>query len=619
MSCVSGVSATSMLRPVSGNMIAAAQQQHRKRRQMAIRKTDSMNLAERHNGRILDLIWCEGDEQSFSKTIRSKASVVSCHATFASGHRSSCASSKKDSAENLLMVPSSTTLIPSLLEQVPEEEDELLAKMEHDDDDDDDDEEEAEEEDNATDDVDEELLRLNIGGSTFLILVEAILRADPTTFLARFVQLNHQTRLKVADAYLQSECAYYFQRSPLAFEPVLQYYATGVVHKPPEECPSAFNAELEFWRISTSYIGACCAESVSPLERLLETSKEEKVDEISFDKLCCGRLRRRMWTFLERPGSSLQAKTFELCSTLFVMVSVLGLSFGTIPDFQVTEYIPTGNRSVITSNGTSIEREEFEAVRVEHPAFVFTERICIAFFTIEYCLRLFAAPRKLRFALKPLNLVDILAILPFYLELMLTLLGVDDKKLRDLRWAFLVVRILRVLRVIRIIKLGRFSSGLQTFGMTLQRSQKQLQMMAIVLLTGVVFFSTMIYFLEKDELSTPFVSIPAAYWWCIVTMTTVGYGDVVPATTMGKVIASAAIMCGVLVLALPITIIVDNFIKVAQEEQQTEQIKAELLAMEDQEKQQAQEQQKRREKIDKCNGGDNRGFGGGGTQMLLAS
>jgi len=138
--------------------------------------------------------------------------------------------------------------------------------------------------------------------------------------------------------------------------------------------------------------------------------------------------------------------------------------------------------------------------------------------------------------------------------------------------------------VIRIIKLGRFSSGLQTFGMTLKRSQKQLQMMTIVLLTGVVFFSTMIYFLEKDELSTPFTSIPAAYWWCVVTMTTVGYGDIVPvstgliplipsasgeieATALGKIIASAAIMSGVLVLALPITIIVDNFIKVAQEEQ----------------------------------------------------
>lgn len=176
--------------------------------------------------------------------------------------------------------------------------------------------------------------------------------------------------------------------------------------------------------------------------------------------------------------------------------------------------MPPYNTTVTFPNGTVSVVEKSETIRLEHPAFVFTERICIAFFTIEYCLRIFAVPRKIRFALKPLNLVDLLAILPFYLELLLTLCGVDDSKLRDWRWAFLVVRILRVLRVIRIIKLGRFSSGLQTFGMTLQRSQKQLQMMTIVLLTGVVFFSTVIYFLEKDEEGTPFTSIPAAYWWC---------------------------------------------------------------------------------------------------------
>ncbi|VDL63829.1 unnamed protein product [Nippostrongylus brasiliensis] len=391
-------------------------------------------------------------------------------------------------------------------------------------------------------------LRLNIGGQRYMLLVDALLRAEPSTFLAKFVQLTHTARLKVADAYLPAEDAYFFHRSPVAFEAIFQYYATGVVHRPSEVCPASFLTELDFWRISHQHVGSCCADVVP--QKKEEEKEEEKVDDTTFDNLMFGKVRRRMWTFLERPGSSMQAKAFELSSTLFVAISVMGLSFGTIPDFQ-----------------------KVEEMRVEHPAFVFTERICIAFFTVEYCLRLFAAPRKLRFALKPLNLVDLLAIVPFYLELLLTLCGVDDKKLRDLRWAFLVVRILRVLRVIRIIKLGRFSSGLQTFGMTLQRSQKQLQMMTIVLLTGVVFFSTMIYFLEKDEDGTPFTSIPAAYWWCIVTMTTVGYGDAVPATTMGKIIASAAIMCGVLVLALPITIIVDNFIKVAQDEQQAEQTK----------------------------------------------
>ncbi|CAI2354590.1 unnamed protein product [Caenorhabditis sp. 36 PRJEB53466] len=414
-------------------------------------------------------------------------------------------------------------------------------------------------------------LRLNIGGTSFMLLIDAILRAETTTFLSRFIQLTHTARLKVADAYIASEDAYYFQRSPTSFEAIFQYYATGVVHRPSEICPASFLSELDFWRISHQHVGSCCADIIP--QKREEEKEEEKVDDNTFDKLMCGKLRRRMWTFLERPGSSMQAKAFELSSTLFVAISVMGLSFGTIPDFQVTHLMPPHDETVVLPNGTATIVQKVEQMRVEHPAFVFTERICIAFFTVEYCLRFFAAPRKLRFALKPLNLVDLLAIVPFYLELLLTLCGVDDRKLRDLRWAFLVVRILRVLRVIRIIKLGRFSSGLQTFGMTLQRSQKQLQMMTIVLLTGVVFFSTMIYFLEKDEEKTPFTSIPAAYWWCIVTMTTVGYGDAVPATTMGKIIASAAIMCGVLVLALPITIIVDNFIKVAQDEQQAEQQK----------------------------------------------
>ncbi|VDN06566.1 unnamed protein product [Thelazia callipaeda] len=417
-------------------------------------------------------------------------------------------------------------------------------------------------------------LKLNIGGMSFLLLVEAILRAEPTGFLAKFVQLNHKARLMIADAYIASEDAYYFQRSPSAFDPIFQYYATGVIHKPSEVCPAAFLSELEFWQISHQHIGSCCADII-PMERIEE--EEENVDDKTFDTLMFGHVRRRMWTFLEKPSSSFQAKAFELSSTLFVAISVMGLSFGTIPDFQVIQYLPAQNETVLLPNGTLTVIERIEEIKIEHPGFVFTERICIAFFTVEYCLRLFAAPRKFRFALKPLNLVDLMAIIPFYLELLLTFCGVDDKKLRDLRWAFLVVRILRVLRVIRIIKLGRFSSGLQTFAMTLQRSQKQLQMMTIVLLTGVVFFSTMIYFLEKDEVETPFTSIPAAYWWCIVTMTTVGYGDAVPATTMGKIIASVAIMCGVLVLALPITIIVDNFIKVAQDEQQAEQQKLEHL------------------------------------------
>ncbi|CAJ0568933.1 unnamed protein product, partial [Mesorhabditis spiculigera] len=77
-------------------------------------------------------------------------------------------------------------------------------------------------------------LRLNIGGVKYMILVDALLRAENTTFLTKFVQLTHPSRLKIADAYMPGDDAYFFQRSPVAFEAIYQYYATGIIHRPSE-------------------------------------------------------------------------------------------------------------------------------------------------------------------------------------------------------------------------------------------------------------------------------------------------------------------------------------------------------------------------------------------------
>lgn len=91
---------------------------------------------------------------------------------------------------------------------------------------------------------------------------------------------------------------------------------------------------MEFWRVPAHVVASCCSEEVAHPPKK-DDQEEEKVDDKTFEKLFCGKFRRRMWQFLERPGSSIQAKAFELSSTLFVAISVLGLSFGTIPDLQV--------------------------------------------------------------------------------------------------------------------------------------------------------------------------------------------------------------------------------------------------------------------------------------------
>lgn len=184
-----------------------------------------------------------------------------------------------------------------------------------------------------------------------------------------------------------------------------------------------------------------------------------------------------------------------------------------------------------------------------------TEHICVFAFTIEYVCRFVCARRKWRFARQFLNMVDVLAVLPYYLILFSA--GTLGEGLQAVR----------LIRVLRVMKMSKYSSGVGVLITALQVSLQPLMVLVFFVLIAVIVFSSLLYYTEKEDPDTLFISIPDTFWWSFVTMTTVGYGDMVPMTTLGMTLGCFVMLCGVLLLALPITVIGANFAKALRDAQ----------------------------------------------------
>lgn len=165
------------------------------------------------------------------------------------------------------------------------------------------------------------------------------------------------------------------------------------------------------------------------------------------------------------------------------------------------------------SNQTGVNGEDSR--ECTERLFVFLiESICITWFTIEYLIRLYAAPNKSKFFRSILNTIDLISILPFYISVLLDLIYRDN--IKDLKSIRKATEILRVLRVMRILKLARHSSGLQLLGYSLKKSYKELSMLGMFLSIFILLFSSTVYFAEKEVNAEQFQSIPHAFWWAII-------------------------------------------------------------------------------------------------------
>ncbi|CAI5451691.1 unnamed protein product [Caenorhabditis angaria] len=357
------------------------------------------------------------------------------------------------------------------------------------------------------------IVHINVGGRKARLNSDILTRRLATSRLAVFCDKSHVERLTDCDAYFDNPGEYYFERSPIIFEYVIDFYITGKLHRPMDICPIRLRYELDYWRIPTPFMSPCCILEENNNVNGKNNEKayvDSSLPSSCFDKVIFGPQRLKLYRLMENPRSSSGAKFFSVGSALFVLLSLLGLILSSMPELQDENKEP-------------------------HYLLKHLESLCMAYFSFEYVARLLVNPKKGEFMRSPLNWM------------------------REFRGAMLVVRVMRLARVARIFKLARYSTGLRAFGETMKKSAAELSMLGMFLVTGIMLFSTAIYFFERDEPNSKFYSIPAACWWCVITMTTVGYGDLVPVTAGGKVVAALASVCGIIVLAFPISMIIDKF------------------------------------------------------------
>jgi potassium voltage-gated channel Shab-related subfamily B member 1 len=296
-----------------------------------------------------------------------------------------------------------------------------------------------------------------------------------------------------------------------------------------------------YWGIDECYLEPCCHLKYHQKKETVieEIRKEEEAEKINienenFNYYHCFTIKKLLWNLFEKPQSSRAARVIAFISIFFIILSTLTLTLTTIPELQIKTLKKTFNSTTTKVNNLNDTNDgrnsrprrdyDFETISqsngpvkidlksneelTDHPIFEYTELFCIVWFTFEYIIRFWSSPSKLKFMKAPLNIIDLISILPFFVLKLFN----DPSREGHFTDARRVLTLFRVLRIMRIFKLARHSTGLQSLGYTLKKSYKELGLLMMFLSIAVLLFSSLAYFAEKEEINTKFSSIPVTFW-----------------------------------------------------------------------------------------------------------
>jgi hypothetical protein len=284
---------------------------------------------------------------------------------------------------------------------------------------------------------------------------------------------------------------YFFDRDPKMFRHILNFYRTGKLHYPKSECLALYEQELALFGIQTDKISDCCIE-------LHEENKFQNDERIQIElkinnkpkKKLSLTSREALWNAFEDPKSSILSMVLYYVIGFFIILSVLA---------NIIETVHLDNKIIIG--------EKYKDI------FYVLDTACVLIFTIEYMLHLYSAPNRISFLKSIMSLIDLFSILPYYV--MLAMPNNDD-------WSSDIFAAFKVLRIIRILKISRHNQGIKLIGLALKASYNIFSYMFVGLSVLIVLFATLMYYLEKDIKNSIFTSVPASFWYALVTLNTIG-------------------------------------------------------------------------------------------------
>ncbi|XP_066929239.1 potassium voltage-gated channel subfamily A member 10-like [Clytia hemisphaerica] len=347
-------------------------------------------------------------------------------------------------------------------------------------------------------------LIINVSGFVFIV-TEQCLERYPNTLLG-----NYDRRMSY---YNKKEGQFFFDRHRLAFEGVLMFYQSyGRVMCPPNVPEEVFQSELRFFEIECVYL-----DQMEEAKRFVVATNPNPKDlrELS--------LKKRIWEIMHNPASSFGAQILSSFSMCVTVVSI----------------------------GLSCYTQEPGEMKIQADTFPI-ETACFIWFTLEFLLRLFTCPEKIKLLKSWIDITDLATLLIFYFSLALTSTQASSTS---------VLRIFRLANAFRVFRLTRFSNGLRLLIYTIYTSRTDLQLLSSFMAFFILISGSLVYFADISDPESDFNQdgIFSGFWFSLISCTTVGYGDITPITGLGKFMAALTITFGAMFILLPVLKLVSAF------------------------------------------------------------